>query len=103
MIDMVVLHLNFLIVWTLQSNFFIVWTLLLLFRNSSTPVLQTVTLLLGCPLSQHDDTETDIAVSNKIQVKAATPDVTAVITVVILLRGELDLSSTDSVDSEVSV
>ena len=47
-------------------------------------------------------TQKQIAASNKIQVKAATPDVTAVITVLILLRGGLD-SSTDSVDSEVSV
>ena len=47
-------------------------------------------------------TQKQIAVSNKIQVKAATPDVTAVITVVILLRGGLD-SPTDSVDCEVSV
>ena len=48
-------------------------------------------------------TQKQIAASNKIQAKAVTPDVTAVITVVILLRGELDSSSTDSVDSEVSV
>ena len=38
-----------------------------------------------------------------MQAKAATPDVTAVITVLILLRGGLDSSPTDSVDSEVSV
>ena len=44
-----------------------------------------------------------IAASNKIQAKAATPNVTAVITVEILLRGRLDSSSIDSVDSEVSV
>ena len=42
----------------------------------------------------------EIAVSNEIQVKAPTPDEMAVITVVI---GGLDSSSTDSVDSEVSV
>ena len=47
-------------------------------------------------------TQKQIAASNKIQAKAATPDVTAVITVLILLRGGLD-SSTDSVDCEVSV
>ena len=48
-------------------------------------------------------TQKQIVVSNKMQAKAATPDVTAVITVLILLRGGLDLSPTDSVDSEVSV
>ena len=47
-------------------------------------------------------TQKQIAASNKIQVKAATPDVTAVITVLILLKGGLD-SSIDSVDCEVSV
>ena len=58
MIDMVVLHWNFLIVWTFQRNFLIAWTLLLLFRNSS-PVLRNFTLLFECPLPEHDDTETD--------------------------------------------
>ena len=48
-------------------------------------------------------TQKPIAASNKMQVKAATPAVMAVITVVIVLRGGLDSSSTDSVDSEVSV
>ena len=48
-------------------------------------------------------TQKQIAASNKIQAKAATPDVMAVITVLILLRGGLDSSSTDSVDCEVSV
>ena len=48
-------------------------------------------------------TQKQIAASNKIQEKAATPDVMAVITVVIILRGGLDSSSIDSVDSEVSV
>ena len=47
-------------------------------------------------------TQKQMTVSNNIQVKAATPAVTAVITVVILLSG-LDSSSTESVDSEVSV
>ena len=47
-------------------------------------------------------TQKQIAASNKIQAKAATPDVTAVITVEILLRRGVD-SSSDSVDSEVSV
>ena len=47
-------------------------------------------------------TQKQIAASNKIQVKTPTPDEMAVITVVILLSG-LDSSSTDSVDSEVSV
>ena len=47
-------------------------------------------------------TQKQIPASNKIQVKAATPDVTAVITVVILLSGGLG-SPTDSVDCEVSV
>ena len=44
-----------------------------------------------------------IPASNKIQVKAPTPDEVAVITVVILLSGLDDPSSTDSVDSEVSI
>ena len=47
-------------------------------------------------------TQKQMPVSNKTQVKAATPDEMAVITVVILSSG-LDPSSTDSVDSEVSV
>ena len=46
-------------------------------------------------------TQKQIPVSNKIQVKAPTPDEMAVITVVILLSG-LDSSPTNSVDSEVS-
>ena len=41
-----------------------------------------------------------IAASNKIQVKAPTPDAMAMVTVVI---GGFDSSSTDSVGSEVSV
>ena len=48
-------------------------------------------------------TQRQIAASNTLQAKAATPDVTAVITVLILLRGGLDSSSIDSVDCEVSV
>ena len=47
-------------------------------------------------------TQIQIAASNKMQVKAPTPDEMAVIIVVILLSG-LDSSSTDSVGSEVSV
>ena len=47
-------------------------------------------------------TQKQIAVSNTLQAKAATPDVMAVITVVILLSGGVD-SSSDSVDCEVSV
>ena len=58
MIDMVVLHWNFLIVWTFQRDFLIARTLLLLFTNSSR-VSQNFTLLFDCPLSEHDDTETD--------------------------------------------
>ena len=47
-------------------------------------------------------TQIQIAASNKMQVKAPTPDEMAMIIVVILLSG-LDSSSTDSVGSEVSV